>query len=504
VANHLRTHRLDFVPQNIRPAVRKIATDPNLPGNYRLAWNRSVRSRVQELTAAQAYQGDYRKAVSSLMEDCQESSTILVDTLMVLWTRIQEGKGMQWKKALLALQILRHLLLNGPINAIPEVMDGFASIRILRSYTDTLRAQNSKLVRDVATEIYSLMVDLPVLFTRRRELMNRRRLAKDSAPSPLRKETRMIKGINQFRDIHKALRPAGAAVAPAPTPSVDLLSLSEVGSASLPPVAATNTLGVAGSGHQLPVSAPSSGNYSDDSLALSFGPSPSPQVTTDSSAGSKEPTKPDPFSMQAMTNATPKVEQPSTNNDNPFSQLTMSQQPTAQSTPTPAAFVTTSNAPVYAPSQPAFQQKFQPQAMLNASNATQLSQTTAQPMPMATIPSSVAMQQHQSQTSMKVPTMNQFPMPLHPAQVGNYHHPPTQHQQAVGTVAPAFAQKGFQSNPSMPSQMFSRGMSHPTQGNSFGAPPSRQAMVQGAHQAQQGASQVPAKPKNVHANAQNM
>ena len=90
---------------------------------------------------------------------------------------------------MLALQIFCHLLLNGPINAIAEAIDGFASIRILKSYTEALSGQNSKLVRDVALEIYSLVVFLPVLFARRRELLNQRRLAKDSKPSPLRKET---------------------------------------------------------------------------------------------------------------------------------------------------------------------------------------------------------------------------------------------------------------------------------------------------------------------------
>jgi hypothetical protein len=41
-----------------------------------------------------------------------------------------EGRGMQWKKTLLALQVLRGLLLHGPISAITEAMDGFLSIRM--------------------------------------------------------------------------------------------------------------------------------------------------------------------------------------------------------------------------------------------------------------------------------------------------------------------------------------------------------------------------------------
>ncbi len=105
---------------------------------------------------------------------------------------------MQWKKAQLALQVLHYLLLNGPVTAITEAMDGFASIRILKSYTETMRGQNAKLVRDAATEVYMLLVDTSVLFARRRECMNARQLAKDPRPSPLVKEIRMIKGIQSF------------------------------------------------------------------------------------------------------------------------------------------------------------------------------------------------------------------------------------------------------------------------------------------------------------------
>jgi hypothetical protein len=222
VANHHRSNKIDFYLNNVRNSVREIASDSSLPGRYLISWNESVRRRALDLTSMQAYNGDPKKALTQLTEDCRETSTILVDTMMVLWTRMQEGKGLQWKKTLLALQIFSELLLNGPINAIAEAIDGFASIRVLKSYTEALRGQNSALIRVAASEIHSLLVDMPLLFARRRECVNERWLLLNPKPS-LKKETRMIRGISQFKKFHDALRLDGARVVQAPPPVADLL-----------------------------------------------------------------------------------------------------------------------------------------------------------------------------------------------------------------------------------------------------------------------------------------
>ena len=329
VTNYHRLNKIDFAMNNVRQTVRQIATQ-DFPTRYLIDWNIKLRDKVSQLTSTQAFNGDFRKAVMQLTEDCHESSTILIDTMMVLWTRMQEGKGLQWKKALLSLQIFRSLLLNGPINAVSEAIDGFASIRILKSYTEALRGQNSKLVRDVAIDIHTLLVDLPVLFARRRESMNARRLAKDPKPSPIRKETRMIRGISQFRNVHTALRPKGATVAPIPVNDLlnqgpvvadppasalqptnsysnDLLSLSFAAAAPSP------QMSVEVGGQQLPSTVePQSGSYSNDLLSVSFGASPSPQVgnRANDSASNASQTPYDPFNMQLMSQATPTAEPP--------------------------------------------------------------------------------------------------------------------------------------------------------------------------------------------------
>ncbi|KAK1748874.1 hypothetical protein QTG54_000813 [Skeletonema marinoi] len=111
VTNHHRSKKIAFYLDNVRNSVKELAS--SLPGRYLISWNESVRSRTSALTSMQAYNGDARKALTQLTADCNETSTILVDTMMVLWTRMQEGKGLQWKKTHLALQIIRDLLLNG-------------------------------------------------------------------------------------------------------------------------------------------------------------------------------------------------------------------------------------------------------------------------------------------------------------------------------------------------------------------------------------------------------
>ncbi|KAL7473511.1 hypothetical protein ACHAXS_013956 [Conticribra weissflogii] len=316
--NFHRSNKVDFYVNNVRNSVRQVASDADFPGRHLISWNDGVRRRVTELTSAQTFNGDPVKALSLLTEDCRESSVILIDVMMVLWTRILEGKGMQWKKGLLALQLIRNLLLNGPLNAISEAIDGFASIRILRSYNEALRGQNSALIREVASEIYSLVVDLPVLFARRRQCLNMRRLEKDPKPSPLRKETRMVRGINQFRNVHIALRPAGASVAPAP-PVVDDLLAQESPNA----VASTSP----------------SGGFSEDLLAMSdIGVPASSQF-----AAGGEQMRANPFDMTTLSQATPPTNSvalrfPTPSNSVPVPSPLPTQQQAISQSPPPAGF----------------------------------------------------------------------------------------------------------------------------------------------------------------------
>jgi len=512
VTNYHRLNKIDFSMNNVRQTVRQIATQ-DFPTRYLIDWNMKIRDKVSQLTSSQAFQGDFKRAVSQLTEDCHECSTILIDTMMVLWTRMQEGKGLQWKKALLTLQIFRSLLLYGPINVVAEAIDGFASIRIMKSYTEALRGQNSKLVRDVAVDIYSLIVDLPVLFARRREYMNVLRLAKDPKPSPLRKETRMIRGINQFRNVHTALRPPGvAAVAPAPpTPvgvdllnqgvttasvvqqssmpsttssavsltgnnySNDLLSMNVAAPASTPQV--TNTI---------PPSASQSGNYSNDLLAMSFA-SPLPQVggaatASNGSVGVGQAAVPNAFNMQAMNQATPSLATPSIPPSQPTTSQPMAPVPSANimSQPPPQTNMTqgvqsqppfaTSNTPAPLMSTQPLQQQQPPSHPIMNQQPTMVTQPkqvhpTQPPMNSSfsmmnnsqVPPSSQPLQQQQQQQPMMKPAMNQHPMNAPPPMQGNYY----QQQQRMMQQQPMAMNQMPQQQSSTGYQMMQQGGAAP-------------------------------------------
>lgn len=253
----------------------------------------------------------------------------------------------------------------------------------------------------------------------------------------------------------------------------------------------------------MPSSAPQSGNYSNDLLAMSFGASPAPPVGSVNNApsASGEPKLPDPFNMQAISQAMPRAGLSATSI--PPSQPTPNMSE-PQQFPSPATFpfAISGNAPTLAsqpPSQqPHVQPQHHPQTLLNGptmvKNARQLQQPSQTPStapfattsnaptpqqhpPMAVhhnqqalplpsimntpfsmannntpVPPSQPMRQHQqSQTMMKGSVVNQPPASVMSAQGGNfpanYQQPPQQPQPWNNT---AFAPSGFQAIQPMP------------------------------------------------------
>jgi hypothetical protein len=381
---------------------------------------------------SQAFNGDPQMALTQLIEDCRETGTILVDTMMVLWTRIQEGKGLQWKKTLLALQIFLELLLNGPINAVAEAIDGFASIRLLKSYTEALRGQNSALIRVAASEIYSLLVDLSVLFARRRVCMNKRWLLNNPKPSPFRKETRMMKGIAQFRHVHNALRPAGARVAPAPSPAEDLLQCPTAAGES----ASNNSNG-----------APQPETYSNDLLSINL----------DVSQPSHQQTNVNSFNMTAISNAVTALPQNPSNYPPHYSQQVVQQHQLASTTPQLGQRQLMQQLPVY---QQQFHQQQTPQQQPSMIPQNQ--------------PNGGAFLSPQAQTTQQTPQqLHQQPYPpqlqhrqsmQHQQSFSNvaytgYQQPVTQQQQGYPHFAPGSNQTMYAQNPS-PSHL-SQSAPHP-------------------------------------------
>ena len=439
--NYHRSHRVDFYLNNVRQSVRQIATESTRPGNYLVSWNEGIRRRTLELTSTQAFNGDPKKALTQLTEDCRESSTILVDTMMVLWTRIQEGKGLQWKKTLLALQIFRELLLNGPINAVAEAIDGFASIRILKSYTEALRGQNSALIRIAASQIYTLLVDLPVLFSRRRECVNNRWLLNNPKPSPFRKETRMVKGISRFRDVHNALRPtgtgagAGARVAPAPPPTEDLLQYPNVGENNVQ-------------------------NNAQESGAVQSTTGSNDLLTVAVSQPPQQQTHADPFNMASMSNAV--IENKVPPSTLPATAATVSTPATAlpqTEQNLPPQVMQQQQFPGHAPQQGQQQLGYQQQQQVHPQQQMPQQQSPMRPQQMQSqYPNGIPFgSQHVQMTQQTPPTQQHQPYPpqvQHQQPLINQPYPSQlQHQQSLNSVA---SNIGYQQN-----QQSSQGM-HPS------------------------------------------
>ncbi len=171
-----RQHHIDFSLFNVKRIVRQIA-DSNTSGSRLTGMLKSnARRNAMALTSNKGYEGasDPSKVIAQLVEECRESTSILFDVMSVIWFRLRDSKGMQWKHGLQALQLLRSLLLHGPLAAITEAVDGLDKIRALKYY-ENIRPVSVLQVRAAASSVYGLLVDRAKLFQIRRSCIERRR-----------------------------------------------------------------------------------------------------------------------------------------------------------------------------------------------------------------------------------------------------------------------------------------------------------------------------------------
>jgi DENN (AEX-3) domain/ENTH domain len=172
-AAYCRQHNLDFGLMTCRRITRQIADGS--PARLTGLIQTNARRTAMTLTSNKVFEGDLEQAIAQLVEQCRECTSILFDVMSVIWLRLRDCKGMQWKHAHQALQLLRNLLYHGPIAAISEATDGLSKIRALKFY-ENMRAQNANLVRTSAALVYNLLVDRAKLFHIRRVCSNRRRM----------------------------------------------------------------------------------------------------------------------------------------------------------------------------------------------------------------------------------------------------------------------------------------------------------------------------------------
>lgn len=135
----------------------------------------NARQTAMVLTSNKAMETDNGRSIALLVNECRESSCVLLDVMSVIWLRLRDCKGLQWKHAFLALQLLRNLLYHGPLATVAEATDGLSKIRALKFYENSVRSQWSTQVRNMATSVYGLLVDRAKLFTARRICAERRR-----------------------------------------------------------------------------------------------------------------------------------------------------------------------------------------------------------------------------------------------------------------------------------------------------------------------------------------
>lgn len=211
-SSYHHTHKTDFSLLSVRRVARQVqGTNPS-----RMMAQTNARRMAMELTSKRAFEGDYNKALADLVEQCRESSSVLFDVMSVVWIRMRDNRGLQWRHAVLSLHILKNLLFHGPLAAVAETTDGLDKIRALKYYNGNRQAAICTQIRQSAAQVYSLVVDRSKLYQIRRVCINKRRALKRQDQGRLRRDTRLAKGISiPFQKVHAAMNP-NAPRTPAP------------------------------------------------------------------------------------------------------------------------------------------------------------------------------------------------------------------------------------------------------------------------------------------------
>mmetsp|Transcript_22037 Transcript_22037/g.32555 ORF Transcript_22037/g.32555 Transcript_22037/m.32555 type:complete len:1156 (-) Transcript_22037:115-3582(-) len=201
-AQYIRQNNLDFRINNVRSVTRQVSQAN--PSRLLNQANAKARRMAMSLTSNKGYEGDHAKATAQLVEYCHETS-VLQDIMSVIWMRLRDMKGNQWRHGLLSLQILRNLLYHGPIAAVAEAFDGVEYIRKLKQYKDNMRQQICQNIQQLSTEVYSLLVDRAKLLSMRRFCANGRKALNPALPKQGRDRYLLLR--LSFRAVHPYVSP---------------------------------------------------------------------------------------------------------------------------------------------------------------------------------------------------------------------------------------------------------------------------------------------------------
>lgn len=164
-SKYLSVHRLDFSLLNIRRIVAK--TVLACVRHMAVESHIETRTTALALTAETSFDGNASQAMAELIDSCRECNTHLSVVFSVIWHRLNQTKTNMC--ILMALHMLKNLISEGPLTAITEALDGAGKIYELKTFSAKNFDANRE-VRLAADHVYGMLVDLPSLFSRRRQI----------------------------------------------------------------------------------------------------------------------------------------------------------------------------------------------------------------------------------------------------------------------------------------------------------------------------------------------
>lgn len=207
-----KQHRIQFSGPDIRNIVRQISESNPHSQFIREASN--MRSRAMALTSNGRPEHLVASELSRIAQDCREGSSLLVEVMSVIWERIRDSRGMQWKHGYYSLQMILELILHGPLAAVSEATDGIDKIRRLKYY-ENMRSGVVYDMKTMATSVYNLLVNRARLFAMRRMCALRRMEAGNSS-RVVQKPNTNLRIRMKFNMMHALVKPGTGAVSPAP------------------------------------------------------------------------------------------------------------------------------------------------------------------------------------------------------------------------------------------------------------------------------------------------
>lgn len=165
---HLRKSKSEFTTEEIRRVV--FATIEGCPEHKYIDKLEQIRDLTLALTGEKAFERESEiEEIKQLMTACKDCNASFGQVVAVCWLRIGETRSNYWKHTHAGLNLLKSLVLRGPMTAVAAANDGIAEIYALCFY-ENKNADAERLIRAAASELFQLLTHLPLLYLRRRKV----------------------------------------------------------------------------------------------------------------------------------------------------------------------------------------------------------------------------------------------------------------------------------------------------------------------------------------------